>query len=590
LKRIVGWLLLLAVLGAGGLALWRKFAQPIDVHARPVVRGPALATVFATGWIEAKERRLLRPPRNAVVERILAKEGDEVRAGDPLVQLRDTARDAKKERVRAELDRAAADLAPGSALRSSAQSKIDEAKVNETWAQSELDRNDALRKQGLLDERTWVQLVAARDAATQRTRALTDELAHSLADLETQRRQSSAELDTLVAAEHDDRLAAPFDGVVLQRFAEEGESVDPTRDLLKFGDVRDLLVEGEVDEEDVARVAVGQRVLVRVAGDVSALVEARVSELFPDSNRTTRTYRVRVLFPGASFVASGPLGLRGTTTSAGGRALIPGSSCELGIVVDQRDDVLVVPRVALTARGTLFVVEGDGEAGVARERRVALGLENFDRCEVREGVREGERVVVDHVAELRDGRRVTAREETPRPPASAATATSPSAGVVDLEGRSVDPLASAAKATVLLFTRADCPISNQYAPEVNRLVAAWTRRGVDFWLVYVDPKQTPSSVRQHAKDYGYTARIALDPRHELVRLVNATTTPEAALFTKERTLVYHGRIDDRFADVGVARAQPTTHEVEDALAAVLDGRTPKVASAPPVGCTIDDLR
>jgi len=577
MKRIVGWLLLLVPLAAGALALWREFARPVAVRVARVERGPAQATVFATGWIEPRERRLLRPQRPAILERIFAREGEEVRGGSPLLRLRDSAREVKKERVKAELDRVVADLAPGSSLRAAAEARISEARVNESWARSEVERVRPLRDAGLVADRVFEQHVAERDAAAERVRVLTDELAHALAALATARRQSVAELDALAAAEKDDLLVAPFDGVVLARFAEEGEAVDPQRDLMKFGDVRDLLVEGEVDEEDVSRVAVGQKVHVRISGDEGERVEGVVVELFPDSNKATRSYRVRVSFPGARFAAEGPLRLGGTTRAAGGRPLLPGSSCELAIVTDERADVLILPRVALTAESTVFVAE----EGVARARRVEIGLRNYDVCEARSGLSEGDLVAIERLAELRDGRRVRVVD----PPAAAA------AGVVELGGGPVDPLAAGgARAVVLLFTRTDCPISNKYAPEVNRLVSEWQPRGAAFWLIYVDRDQTEAEVRQHVRDYAYACRVALDRRHELVDLTGATITPEAAVFAADRTIRYVGRIDDRFADLGVQRAQPTSRDLEDALAAVLDGRLPAIARAPAVGCAIDDLR
>ena len=122
------------------------------------------------------------------------------------------------------------------------------------------------------------------------------------------------------------------------------------------------------------------------------------------------------------------------------------------------------------------------------------------------------------------------------------------------------------------------------------MIEKWQARGVVFWLVFVDPDQDADEVRAHVRDYGYPGRIALDRAHKLVELVGATITPEAAVFAPGRRLVYHGRIDDRFADVGVARAQPTTHELEDALAAALEGRPPAVVHVAAIGCLIDDLR
>lgn len=603
MKRLLFSLLVVAPLLAGALVLVRRFVTPLPVRAAPIVRGPALATVFATGWIEARERRLLRPPRAAIVGRIFRKEGEEVRAGEPLVELRDTAREQREERVRAELDGIATDLAEGSALRSGAQARIREATVAEEWAAGETERARPLYEQKLIEQRAFLQLVANQEMAAAHRRQAEQDLAQTLEQRQTQQRQLSAELETLHANTKDDKIVAPFDGVVLLRFAEEGESVNPERDLMKFGDLRDLLVEGEVDEEDVARVKTGQRVLIRLAGDLSGPVEGEVTELFPDANRSTRSFRVRVRFADAAFVADGPLGLRGRLES-GAREIVAGSSVELGIVVDEKADARVVPRAALTARGTLFVVTD----GRVRERRVELGIRNYDRCEVVGGAEAGELVAIEKLAELDDGRRVEAIVEpesatsraprtlavaTPKSPAAvgAAPAALPASIVADELGRGrIDLLAAKAPATVLIFTRADCPISNKFAPEIERLCGRFAARGVACFLVFVDPKQSDADVRAHLKAYGLSARVLLDRRHEIVKRFGATITPEAALLAKDGGLAYLGRIDDRFADVSVQRSEPTSHDLDAAVSALLAGRAPAPARTTAVGCVIEDLR
>jgi hypothetical protein len=67
-------------------------------------------------------------------------------------------------------------------------------------------------------------------------------------------------------------------------------------------------------------------------------------------------------------------------------------------------------------------------------------------------------------------------------------------------------------------------------------------------------------------------------------------TPEAAVYTPDHRLVYRGRIDDWYVDFGKPRAAPTTHDLEDALEAVLGGRPVADARTTAVGCFIGDLK
>jgi hypothetical protein len=162
--------------------------------------------------------------------------------------------------------------------------------------------------------------------------------------------------------------------------------------------------------------------------------------------------------------------------------------------------------------------------------------------------------------------------------------------LLDLSNRAVDPLTRSpgVKAVVLVFTASDCPISNRYAPEVQRLYREFSAKGVRFWLVYPNPAETPAAIREHEKSFGYPAEALRDPKQTLVKLANATVTPEAAVFVGNR-LVYHGRIDDRIVDFGLERPAPTVHDLGDALTAVLAGKPVAHPVTQAVGCFIADF-
>jgi Redoxin len=176
-------------------------------------------------------------------------------------------------------------------------------------------------------------------------------------------------------------------------------------------------------------------------------------------------------------------------------------------------------------------------------------------------------------------------------PSLALAAFTPSLALRDPDGRLVDPFLAAENSTaiVFLFASVDCPVSNRYAPDVQRLHAAFAPKNVSFWLVYPNPSDTPDAVRAHLASYGYPVHALLDPGHDLVKLTKVTITPEAAVFNKARTLVYHGRIDDRFVSLGVERPSATRRDLFEALTAVLNGGEPVAATAPAVGCFIADF-
>ena len=164
--------------------------------------------------------------------------------------------------------------------------------------------------------------------------------------------------------------------------------------------------------------------------------------------------------------------------------------------------------------------------------------------------------------------------------------------VQSLAGASVDALQAPAgtKAIVFLFTSTDCPISNRYAPEVQRVVSEFSGKGVVFKLVYPNPADEAAAIHEHMTAFSYAGAMEAlrDPAHALVKFTKAAVTPEAVIVADGR-VVYRGRIDDRYVDLGIERPAPTQHDLADALAAVLAGKRVPHPSTQAVGCFIADF-
>ena len=162
-------------------------------------------------------------------------------------------------------------------------------------------------------------------------------------------------------------------------------------------------------------------------------------------------------------------------------------------------------------------------------------------------------------------------------------------GGVIASGQQVDPFAEPAKVRVLLFVRTDCPITNRYAPEVARIAHEFAGDPVRFWLVYPDAATTMGAIQEHIGAYRFPGEPVRDPQHLLVKRAHATVSPEAAVFNASGELVYHGRIDDRYVDIGRVRAAAQRHDLEDAIRAVLAGKPVAQAETHAVGCSLADV-
>ena len=139
----------------------------------------------------------------------------------------------------------------------------------------------------------------------------------------------------------------------------------------------------------------------------------------------------------------------------------------------------------------------------------------------------------------------------------------------------------------IVFVASDCPISNGYAPEIQRICRAYAGKGVRCTLVYEDAGITRAAVQAHVETYRYHGvDTVIDTSQSIARRAGATVTPEAFVVDRRGDIRYRGRIDNFYAALGKPRQRATSHELRDALDAVLAGRTVEQPKTEALGCYI----
>jgi hypothetical protein len=157
----------------------------------------------------------------------------------------------------------------------------------------------------------------------------------------------------------------------------------------------------------------------------------------------------------------------------------------------------------------------------------------------------------------------------------------------DVEGRPRTAAEwSQAKAVVYCVLGTECPVSNGYCPQMQRLADKYSAQGVAFVGAYAEPELTADDAQKHGEEYGLKFARLLDPEHRLIGSTGAKRMPTFVVARPDGRIAYRGRIDDRWSPEGKRRDVPRTHELEDAIEAVLAGREPRVAESPTFGCPL----
>ncbi len=158
---------------------------------------------------------------------------------------------------------------------------------------------------------------------------------------------------------------------------------------------------------------------------------------------------------------------------------------------------------------------------------------------------------------------------------------------VDYQAVSASDLIKDHKALVVIFSCNHCPYVQAWEDRMISLAKTYQSMGIAFVLINANdsikyPDDSFPEMVKRAKSKGYPFHYLHDETQEVARVYGASRTPEVFLFDSQGALRYHGRIDDNYEDPEAVRS----HDLRDALEAVLAGQNPTRANTAPVGCTI----
>ena len=322
------WILVVAVTAAAGMTVC-----PVAVTVAVPTRGPAVDAIYATGTVEPTVMLPIAPRNAGRIVELNVDEGSTVRKGQVLARLDD------------------ADLS----------STVEELMARARFASEQYRRSQDLVKKGFMAatelDRTHADLDAA-EAAVKRARQQRDYMA----------------------------LSAPAEGSIIRRDGEIGQFIPVGQPVFILSCCKPMRVTAEVDEEDIPRVRVGQKVLLRAEALPGQIIEGEVSDITPKGDPVARSYRVRIRLSDT-------------------RNLKVGMTIDANLVVAERQNALLVPSASVQQSSVWLVRDGK----LVRQP-VKLGVAGTARVEVLEGIAADSLVVNSPATDLREGRSARIRE------------------------------------------------------------------------------------------------------------------------------------------------------------------------------------
>jgi len=355
----------------------------------------------AVGTVRAKTSSIVSSKVMGNIVAMKVREGDSVHAGQVIVEI--DSREARIQTQRSGAGLVEMNGALDEVDRSikSAESNRTAAAANRQLATSTLHRYQQLFERQSVSPQEFDEVRARYDVAN----AEAESASRMVQSLHAKRRQALARIDQAKADVAGSqvysgysRIAAPIDGVVVSRQADVGYMAAPGAQLLTIENSSAYRLEAAVQESQINKIHLQDQVRVQIDALGQQELAGTVVEIVPAADPASRTYLVKISItpPGASqqIIRSGLYGKARFITG--------------------QMQAMTIPRKAVVERGQLTSVYVVDQSGIAGTRLVQTGKTYSDRVEVLSGLREGEQIVVDGVAAVKDGSRV--REAVPSSP------------------------------------------------------------------------------------------------------------------------------------------------------------------------------
>ena len=378
-RIVIGGIVLVAI--AAGLLFARNSlsaSTETGILTTTVVRGDVEETVLATGTFKPVKLVAVGAQVSGRITALHVKLGEEIKAGALVAEIDSVTQKNSLRTAEAALANVKAQRVEKAATLTNAQLTLDRQKsIYESKAGPKSDLDSA-------------------EATVKETEAQIDALDAQITSAEVAVETANANLAYT-------RITAPMDGTILAIVNQEGQTVNAAQSaptIVILGQLSTMTVRAEISEADVVNVKAGQLVYFTIIGDSTTRHDAVLQSIEPAPESITSDSSV--LSSSSSTTSS-----TSSSTSAiyyNGIFDVPNTdgrfrtymSAEVHIVLGSAKDVLTVPSSALedaakTGANTVRVMDSDGKL---TNRKVTVGINDSVKAEIRDGLSEGEKVVI----------------------------------------------------------------------------------------------------------------------------------------------------------------------------------------------------
>ncbi|MBL6448443.1 efflux RND transporter periplasmic adaptor subunit [Fulvivirga sp. 29W222] len=322
--------------------------------------GTITESVYASITVQPDSLYNAHAAVGGIVAEVYVEEGASLEKGARVMQITNDAPELNTEKARLAVELARENLKGNAALLKELKEDIEVARLKLKQDSIHYFRQKKLWKQNVGTQNDYDAKKTAYEISQKNLQALGNRYNRTRNELETQLEQAEVNHQTSLIASRDYTVKSELRGKVYSIYKEPGELVSLQEPIASIGSANNFIIEMLIDEVDIARVEVGQQVLITLDAYEGEVFSAALTKIYPQKNVRTQTFTAEAKFkevPGK---------------------LYPGLSGEANIIISQKEDAVIIPRNYLIGENQVKTSEGMVE--------IKTGLYSMDKIEVLDGL------------------------------------------------------------------------------------------------------------------------------------------------------------------------------------------------------------
>jgi HlyD family secretion protein len=330
-------------------------------------KGKISESVYASGMVRSQGQYEVRATVSGILAEWMVSEGDSIGANEVIARI---------ESAMSDLQRRNAVVNADFNTLSNNREKLDEASQSVSLAREKY-RNDSLLFER--QKRLWQQSVGskvemeARQLQADNSRMVLEQAVLRQEQLRKQlllaQQQSANALAIADQQTGDFSVRSRMDGRVYALYPQPGEWISPQTTLAVVGASERFYLELQIDEYDIARIALGQQVFITMDSFKDSVFTGTVRKIYPLMNERSRSFTIEADF-------TRPV-----------QGLYPNLTAEASVLMMEKDEVLLIPRPYLSESGEVTLRSGE-------KRKVEVGLKDYSMAEIRSGISEQDELIL----------------------------------------------------------------------------------------------------------------------------------------------------------------------------------------------------